>query len=70
MYRETFLLIALICGVRSSLLDVFGLTNGHEPRVALRCGKVPFYINVETGLWVADSEGKQACDGDKEEVKR
>lgn len=69
MYSETFLLIALICGVRSSLLDVFGLTNGHEPRVALRCGKVPFYVDMETGRWVADSEGKQACDGDKEEVK-
>jgi len=53
----------------ASLIDVFGVTNGHEPRVAINCGKVPFYIDLKTGEWVADSEGIQRCDGDKEEVK-
>ena len=54
----------------SSIIDIFEATNGHEPRVALKCGKVPFYIDLETGAWESDSSGVAACDKNKEEVKR
>lgn len=68
-----FALFGLLCvvgTVGSTIIDVFEATNGHEPRVAVSCGHVPFHIDVKTGSWVEDSRGKAVCDGDKEEVKR
>ena len=54
----------------SSIIDIFEATNGHEPRVAIQCGKVPFKIDLKTGAWVEDSTGIAHCDEDKNDVKR
>lgn len=67
-----FILLCLFCVSQaySSIIDVFEATNGHEPRVAINCGHVPFYVDLQTGAWVEDSTGKQTCDHSKAEVKR
>ena len=31
----------------ASIIDVFEKTNGHEPRVAIQCGRVPFHIDLQ-----------------------
>lgn len=62
--------ITLICETLSTYIDVFETTNGHEPQVAINCGKVPFFIDLETGAWVADSEGVDRCDIKKKKVLR
>ena len=54
----------------ASIIDVLEATNGHEPRVAINCGKVPFHVDLETGSWISDSDGVSVCDADKEEVKK
>lgn len=56
--------------VYASVIDVFEATDGHEPRVAINCDHVPFYIDLKTGKWVEDSEGLELCDHNKEVVKR
>jgi len=65
--------LVTICLVKvsvGSIIDVFERTNGHEPRVAIACGRVPFYIDLETGSWVSDSTGTEKCDEEKEVVKQ
>lgn len=62
--------ITLICETLSTYIDVFETTNGHEPQVAINCGKVPFFIDLETGAWVADSQGVARCDRKKKQVLR
>lgn len=66
----TVLCLFFVSTTYSSIVDVFEATNGHEPRVAINCNRVPFYIDLETGAWLADSDGAVSCDNDKEEVKR
>lgn len=54
----------------SSVIDIFEETNGHEPRVAINCGKVPFHIDLDTGAWVKDDTADSVCDqGNKDVVK-
>jgi len=65
-----FLFACLLKGTLASIIDVFEKTNGHEPRVAISCGKVPFHIDLQTGSWVSDSTGQTKCDHHKEKVKR
>merc|ERR1719505_230587 len=48
-------------------MDVFDATQGHEPRVAINCDKVPFHVDLKTGAWVADSEDRTVCDEEGEE---
>lgn len=67
---KLFIFGIFISQVYSSIIDIFEATNGHEPRVAINCGHVPFHIDLQTGSWVEDASGKQSCDHDKEEVKR
>jgi amyloid beta A4 protein len=62
--------LVLICSTLSTYVDVFETTNGHEPQVAINCGNIPFYIDLKTGAWVADSEGKTKCDKRKKQVLR
>lgn len=72
MMRTTVISLFVICLLErtfASIIDVFERTNGHEPRIAIACGRVPFYIDLETGSWVSDSSGVEKCDDDKEEVK-
>eukprot|EP00795_Rhopilema_esculentum_P016338 gene16338-7728_t len=52
-----------------SILDLFDQT-GHEPRVAIYCGHVPFHIDLKTGKWVSDQKVEAQCDTNKEDVKR
>jgi amyloid beta A4 protein len=66
----SLLLICLAKQTFASIIDVFERTNGHEPRIALACGRVPFYIDLETGSWVSDSSGVEKCDENKEDVKK
>ena len=54
----------------ASIIDVFEKTNGHEPRVAIECGRVPFHIDLQTGAWVADPDGIAKCDRNKHRVKK
>jgi len=54
----------------ASIIDVFEKTNGHEPRVAISCGRVPFHIDLQTGSWVADPDGISKCDHNKHRVKK
>uniref|UniRef100_T2MFP9 Amyloid-like protein 1 n=1 Tax=Hydra vulgaris TaxID=6087 RepID=T2MFP9_HYDVU len=65
-----FISVILTSIINGSIIDVLEATNGHEPRVAINCGKVPFYVDLETGSWIADSNGVAVCDADKDEVKR
>jgi len=67
---KLILLIVALTQVQASVLDVFEATNGHEPRVAISCDHVPFYIDLKTGGWVEDSEGLELCDHNKEVVKK
>jgi len=60
--------LVLITETLSTYIDVFETTNGHEPQVAINCGRVPFYIDLETGAWVSDSEGATQCDHKKKNV--
>lgn len=66
----SFLSLCLLKLSVGSIIDVFERTNGHEPRVAISCGRVPFYIDLETGSWVSDSSGFEQCDDNKELVKK
>lgn len=54
----------------ASIIDVYERTNGHEPRVAISCGRVPFSIDIQTGKWLADSTNEALCDGSKPAVKK
>ena len=61
--------LAMLLAITSAM-DVFDATQGHEPRVAINCDKVPFHVDLKTGAWVADSEDRTVCDEDsKEDVK-
>lgn len=53
-----------------NLLDIFEQEEGHEPRVAVNCGHVPFHADLKTGKWVSDKNGLDVCDTNKEDVKR
>jgi amyloid beta A4 protein len=71
--KVTLASVLTVCLVKlcvGSIIDVFERTNGHEPRVAIACGRVPFHIDLQTGSWVSDSTGTDQCDEDKEVVKR
>jgi len=67
--KFTILTLCLVTAY-ASVIDVFEATNGHEPRVAINCDHVPFYIDLQTGAWVEDSEGLELCDHNKEVVKK
>lgn len=67
---KLILLIVGLVQIQASVLDVFAFTNGHEPRVAMNCDHVPFYVDLKTGAWVEDSEGLEICDHNKEVVKK
>lgn len=62
-------LVACLVGAHCTIIDIFDTGNGHEARVAINCGKVPFYVDRETGAWIADPEGTTLCDDYKETVK-
>lgn len=61
-------LVGCLIGVHSNIIDLFEQTKGHEPRVAINCGRVPFYVDLETGAWIADKEGETMCDETNKEV--
>lgn len=65
-----FLFACLLEQTLASIIDVFEKTNGHEPRVALSCGRVPFHIDLQTGSWVSDSSNEAKCDHKKIHVKK
>lgn len=67
---KLLLLVFGLVQIQASVLDVFAFTNGHEPRVAMNCEHVPFYVDLKTGAWVEDSEGLEICDHNKEVVKK
>merc|ERR1719431_2346840 len=62
--------VYLLEDVAASIIDVFEKTNGHEPRVAISCGRVPFHIDLQTGKWMSDPDGIAKCDKKKEKVKK
>jgi len=51
-----------------SVTGEFDLSEKFTPKVAIHCGKVPFYTDLKTGTWVADSEGATVCDKENKEV--
>jgi tetratricopeptide (TPR) repeat protein len=64
-------IVGCLLGVHSTIIDIFEQTKGHEPRVAINCGKVPFYVDLTTGAWIADKQGQPLCDEQsKETVKK
>lgn len=65
-----FVVCCLLKLSQASIIDVFEKTNGHEPRVAIECGRVPFHIDLQTGAWVADPDGISKCDHNKHRVKK
>ena len=67
---KLLVMMVLVAQAFATAIDVFDATQGHEPRVAINCGKVPFYVDLKTGAWVGDAENKAMCDGNsKEDVK-
>lgn len=46
--------------------DTVGLLT--EPQVAMFCGKLNMYINVQTGKWESDPSGTKSCIGTKEGI--
>jgi hypothetical protein len=42
----------------------------HEPKVAFWCGKVNQHIDIKTGNWMTDKNGKSMCSTTKEQVLR
>jgi len=70
---RTVISLLVVCSwqvLSASIIDVFEATNGHEPKVAVACGLVPFYVTLDTGKWEQTTADKASCDEDKEEVKR
>ena len=44
----------------------FGVNVEHHakylPKIAVNCGKVPFYVDLKSGEWIVDNIGEPLCD--------
>ncbi len=58
--------LSFLLSVQVPADDSVGLLT--EPQVAMFCGKLNMYINVQSGKWESDPSGTKSCIGTKEGI--
>ncbi|XP_029429758.1 amyloid-like protein 2 isoform X5 [Rhinatrema bivittatum] len=62
------LVVAVAVPALAGYIEALAANAVAEPQVAMFCGKLNMYVNIQTGKWEPDPSGTKSCVGTKEEI--